>query len=162
MAIFTWLLVTTNCWPSGLLTARAQDLAPPSRQVVRHWSPLIAPRHGHRATKTGFFSDSVPLDVPRTALLNPALQGNGGNDPLWTFTCPDRPRRNRLGAASDSQCLPDTAGNRTTWLGLYKTKHQRKKRNRWAAMRSCGTRDTHDCQQSGQTPRSPMNALQHL
>ena len=150
VAIFILPLVTTCCWSSELLAARAQDLAPPSRQVVSYWSLLIASRHQHRATKKGVFSDSVLLDAPHTAFLNPTLkvlQGNGGNALLQTFTYPD------LAGA-----LAETASELRASVTAYQARHCRpsidlawklrditsvQKRCRWVAMSSVVRNERH-------------------
>ena len=171
VAIFTLPPVTTHCWPSELLEALAQDLAPPSRQEVRHWSLLIAPRHWHRATRTGVFSDSLLLDSPHRALLNPALkvfQRNGSNDPLWTFTNLDLPAA--LAETASELQVPVTAHQARRRraidrLGLEATRHNISSEARPLGGHKLG-RVVRATRATGigvrQTPRRSTNTLQHM
>ena len=114
-----------------LLAFRAPDSAcsgpaPPSWQVVSHWSPLIAPRHRHRASKTGRFLGLCAAGRATHSIPEPAASGAPRE---WRQRSPVdlhlsgsgcRPRRNPLRAASVSHCL-QTAGRRSTWPGSYET-----------------------------------------
>ena len=138
-AIFVLLVVTTNCWPSEPLAVRAQDLAPPSRQVVSRWSLHRSPAPASRYSDRDFLG----LVAPHTTFLEPTLtvlQENESGTSLWTFTHPD------LVAA-----LAETASKLRVSVTAHQARHSRppidlawtlrdttsvQKRGRWAAMSS--------------------------
>ena len=93
-ALFLLLAVATCCRPKELLALRRQDIAPPNRHTMKHWSLLISTSWTNARSKTGLQDTCVTLDsvdASPTEARHGAGHRNTQRNTFFTFELPVSP-----------------------------------------------------------------------
>ena len=144
MAVMTLVMVSAYLRPGEAMGLRRSSLVPPARQISATWSLLICPEEKPQRTKTGASDDSIALDTPWLAWLDPvlkALRGAGDSSSIWPFSYPEylhkfKEAQVRLGLSGIVPYQARHSGPSIDRACKARTQEEVRKRGRWQSHRS--------------------------